>query len=183
MKVKLLNASEKSGLVRVTTQGLTALLESSLPFVGLVTGPDCPRCEALKKQLMPLLEEQRVLVFEIPYFDTYRKLRLDIRTKFETPKVYAFPTLIFYPRDPAPFAVPYTDEGVEAMMETFEANTEISNITLTNEIKDRGWNSERFPTLVVESKDGTPSNLNQETNIKVELVVSNGTGTTILSKD
>ena len=180
MRVPVLLTPEPQGLVRLSERRLTALIESDLPFVGVVTGPRCPRCTAFKAALEPVLEEHNLAVFEIPYFESYRTLKAEVRAQRATPRVYAFPTLLLFPRGEAGRAIPWVEEGVDALMAAFEAETEPSRTILTNPLALRGPDGDQHPTLVVPTIEteasGIPAGPLPE---RVKLVLRQGHGLAI----
>lgn len=177
MSVPILRSQNPTGLVRLSAAGLSALLTSNLPFVGVVTGPNCPRCTAFKAALEPVLKENNLLVFEVPYFETYRPLRPEIRAQRATPRVYAFPTLLLLEAGKPGEAIPWNEDGVNGLMKAFEEQTIPSETTLVNEVVLKGCNRERHPTLdVPEATDVVPLSLDAPLPSHIKLVTDQGRG-------
>ena len=149
--------NSRSGIVRLNRRDLRLVLSARIPAIILVSGPACPRCTALKRALLPLLQERGFTIFEAGYFDAYATLSPEELKKYHLPRVYSFPTLILAGGDSsAPIRLTYGAEGVEGLVDALLKNMQIpADLVLHNGCKERGFNTERAETLEITSTQET----------------------------
>ena len=115
--------NSRSGIVRLNRRDLRLVLSARISAIILVSGPACPRCTALKRALLPLLQERGFTIFEAGYFDAYATLSPEELKKYHLPRVYSFPTLILAGGDSsAPIRLTYGAEGVEGLVDALLKN-------------------------------------------------------------
>lgn len=137
--------------VRLNKKQFSALLESGDPFLFVVTGDKCPRCDALREILRDWIEKNEAFVGEANYFQVYKNLRPEERERFHTPRIMFFPTLIAYDKGLPVFFKAFdhqpTYEEVEEILTLFVPGATLIKNRLTTQTAADGKAS--FHNLVL----------------------------------
>lgn len=131
MSIDILRLGRALGTIRVNARETRDLVRSKADFLLVVTGKNCPKCDALKPLISAFCRDNKAFVCDLPYFDGYERL-VDPAYSPSFPPVYSFPTILGFHDGKPTLNLRMGQESAEDFLQKATSSVRLSSFWIQN---------------------------------------------------